>query len=111
MVDPTPSGGLPKKGKAESGVRSICRFLATRLESAEIDGFNAELARWTRQTAGERVHSTYRKQPRRVFVEEERAALQPLPSARCEARNPEHPARAPPHRAPRAGGAEPRGRA
>ncbi len=81
-VDPAPPRAPQKKGKVESGVHYVCRYLTTRLENADIDAVNDDLARWTRQTAGERVHGTTRKQPLRVFLEEERAALLPLPSTR-----------------------------
>lgn len=83
-VDPAPPRAPQKKGKVESGVHFANRFLATRREDADINEVNADLARWVVETAGERIHGTTRKQPLRVFLEEEKASLLPLPGARYE---------------------------
>jgi hypothetical protein len=48
-------------------------------EFANIDIANQRLRIWTRETAGARLHGTTHQPPWRVFMEQERALLQPLP--------------------------------
>jgi transposase len=83
-IDPTPPRSPEKKGKVESGVHYVCRFLATRRAEATLDEVNAELAAWNTDVASQRVHGTTRRVPGRVFDEEERSAMLPLPATRYE---------------------------
>ena len=48
---------------------------------SRIDQLNAELRQWCVEEAGQRIHGTIRKKPLEVFEEQERQALQPLPTA------------------------------
>jgi len=82
-VDPTPPRDPEKKGKVEAGVKYVSRsFLATLPEQLEVGEANRQLARWTREVAGQRVHGTTQRRPLDVFEAEERAALRPLPAGR-----------------------------
>jgi transposase len=83
-IEPTPPRAPQKKGKVESAVHYVCRYLATRRADADVDAVNADLARWNTDVAAQRVHGTTRRVPLRVFEEEERAALLRLPAARFE---------------------------
>ncbi len=46
----------------------------------DIDTANAELGKWLRDVANQRVHPVTRSAPATLLEEVERAALQPLPS-------------------------------
>lgn len=82
-VDPTPPRSPEKKGKVEAGVKYVSRsFLATLPEQLAADEANRQLARWTREVAGLRVHGTTQRRPLEVFEAEEQSALRPLPEAR-----------------------------
>jgi transposase len=83
-IDPTPPRSPEKKGKVESGVHYVCRYLATRRPDADVDEVNADLERWNLDIAAQRVHGTTRRVPMRVFEEEERARLLGLPPTRYE---------------------------
>jgi transposase len=67
------------KGKVESGVRYVKRnFLAGR-DVIDLTVSNRELARWTREIAGRRIHGTTHRPPLERFETIEKGALQPLP--------------------------------
>ncbi len=83
-VDPAPPRAPQKKGKVESAVYYVTRFLNTRKPEDDINVVNANLAQWIEDHAGQRTHGTTREQPLRVFFDEERPALLPLPAERYE---------------------------
>lgn len=80
LIDPTLPRTPQHKGKVEQGgVHYVKRnFLAGR-DPAPIDGLNTALRRWTRETAGERIHGTTKERPLARFSAIEQAALLPLP--------------------------------
>lgn len=79
-VDPTPPYAPSKKGKVEAGVKYVKgNFFAGREES-NVEELRLELARWTRDIAGMRVHGTTHQRPLEVFSEVEKTALLPLPA-------------------------------
>jgi transposase len=69
------------KGKVEQGgVHYVTRnFLGGRMPTT-ITQANADVLRWCRTTAGERIHGTTKQQPRRQFETVEQAQLKPLPA-------------------------------
>ena len=79
-IDPTPPYAPTKKGKVEASVKYVKgNFFAGREES-DVDELRPELARWTREIAGTRVHGTTHQRPLDMFSEVEKAALLPLPA-------------------------------
>ncbi len=62
----------------------VNRFLHTRRPDDDINVVNVNLERWVVDHAGPRTHCTTRKQPLRVFFDDERPALLPLPAERYE---------------------------
>lgn len=83
-IDPTPPRSPQKKGKVERAVDYVGHFLATRDTTADLTRVNAELAHWNDEIASQRIHGTTGRVPGRVFAEEERPALLPLPKTRYE---------------------------
>lgn len=79
-VDPAPPYSPEKKGKVESGVKYVKNNFFTGRQEESIELVNAELARWVKEIAGQRKHGTTGQKPLRVFEEEERSALLPLPA-------------------------------
>jgi hypothetical protein len=57
------------KGKVESGVKYVKRFLRGK-EFASLDDLNAQLLRWIVTVADERVHGTTHRKPAERFLEE-----------------------------------------
>lgn len=81
-IDPTPPRSPKKKGKVESGVKYVKRnFFKPRTQQRDVSVLRLELARWTREIAGMRVHGTTRRKPLEVFDQVERATMLPLPAA------------------------------
>ena len=79
-IDPTPPYSPQKKGKVESGVKYVKRnFFVPRAQQRDVVELRLELARWTREIAGMRVHGTTQRKPLEVFEQTERAAMLPLP--------------------------------
>ena len=79
-IDPTPPRAPKKKGKVESGVKYVKRnFIAPRPD-LDVDALRLELPRWVLEVAGMRKHGTTHKRPLEVFMQEERAAMLPLPA-------------------------------
>jgi len=79
-IDPTPPADPRKKGKVERAVQYVKRSaLATLPEGLDVHAVNRELARWSSEIAGTRVHGTTRRRPLEVFEGEERSELLPLP--------------------------------
>lgn len=84
QVDPAPPRSPEKKGKVESNAKYVKgNFLAPRALE-DIVQARAELQRWVREIAGQRIHGTTGRRPAEVFEAEERAALLPLPASRYE---------------------------
>jgi transposase len=80
-IYPTPPRDPRKKGKVESGVKySKNNFFAARPNEKNVEVLRPELARWTREIAGMRVHASTHKRPLEVFEQVERAAMLPLPA-------------------------------
>lgn len=79
-IGPTRPRTPEHKGKVEQGgVHYIKRqFLAGR-DPESIDDLNAKLHRWTRETAGHRIHGTTKERPLDRFERVEQATLLPLP--------------------------------
>jgi transposase len=57
------------KGKVESGVKYVKRFLRGK-EFASLDDLNARLLEWIINVADERVHGTTHRKPAEMFLEE-----------------------------------------
>lgn len=84
-IAPTPPHSPEKKGKVESGVKYVKNnFFASRPDERATDVLQRDLARWTVDVAGQRIHGTTRERPLAVFELFERAALKPLPERRPE---------------------------
>jgi len=81
QIDPTPPFAPQKKGKVERSVQYVVRnAISTMPEGLDIDAANRELARWTIEIAGTRLHGTTHRQPLELFETIERAALRALPA-------------------------------
>jgi hypothetical protein len=70
------------KGKVESGVKYVQNNALKAKKFASLEDQNDHLARWEAAVADTRIHGTTRRHVGRVFLEVERAALQPLPRER-----------------------------
>jgi transposase len=57
------------KGKVESGVKYVKRFLRGK-EFASLEELNSQLLDWIRNVADERVHGTTHRKPAEMFLEE-----------------------------------------
>jgi transposase len=57
------------KGKVESGVKYVKRFLRGK-EFTSLDDLNAQLLHWITTVADERVHGTTHRKPSEMFLEE-----------------------------------------
>ena len=69
------------KGQVESGVKYIKKsFLHSPRTFRSLPDGNEQLARWVLEEAGQRTHGTTHQVPLKVFAEEEKAALKPLPA-------------------------------
>jgi transposase len=81
LISPTRPGMPRHKGKVESGVHYVKRNFMAGQEFSDILAANQRLQVWVQEQAGSREHGTTHQPPWRLFVEQERGALQPLP---CE---------------------------
>ena len=79
-IAPTPPHAPKKKGKVESGVKYVKGNFGKGRDGEDIATTNAEARRWVREIAGLRTHGSTGQAPLRVFEEEERDALLPLPA-------------------------------
>jgi len=70
------------KGKVESGVKYVQNNALKARKFVSLQEENEHLARWESAVADTRIHGTTRRHVGRVFLEIERAALQPLPRER-----------------------------
>jgi transposase len=74
--------GKPEhKGKVESGVGYTKKNALAGLRFESLEEQNAHLRRWNRTWARTRIHGTTKRQVWRLFVEDERDALLPLPGS------------------------------
>jgi len=80
LISPTRPGTPQHKGKVESGVHYVKRNFMAGQTFTDILVANQRLKVWVQEQAGSREHGTTHQPPWRLFVEQERAALQPLPS-------------------------------
>lgn len=78
-IDPTPVCSPEKKGKVESAVRYVKSNFFKGRGGSDVDEVATQLVRWLDEIANVRVHGTTRRRPFDMLVEEERAALRPLP--------------------------------
>jgi transposase len=69
------------KGKTESGIGYTQDNALKGLRFDSLEAQNAHLRHWNRTWARTRIHGTTKKQVYAVFLEEEQAALQPVPLA------------------------------
>jgi len=69
------------KGKVESGVKYVKRFLRGKAFTS-LDDLNAQLTAWIISVADERVHGTTHRKPAEMFLEE-KDLLQPVASHRA----------------------------
>jgi transposase len=84
LISPCRPATPRHKGKVESGVFYVKRnFLAGR-PIMTLSEANSQLLRWCEQTAGQRIHGTIKKRPLPLFLENEKAELQPLPPVRYD---------------------------
>jgi transposase len=82
-IAPTPPRSPEKKGKVEAGVKYVKNnFFAARPDIRDVDVVHRELARWTLETAGMRIHGTTGERPIEVFTQSEHSVLLPLPARR-----------------------------
>ena len=84
-IAPTPPKSPEKKGKVESGVKYVKNnFFGARPDERDADVLGRELARWTMDIAGQRIHGTTHRRPLDLFELHESSALLPLPARRPE---------------------------
>lgn len=80
IIDPCIVATPEHKGRVESGVRYVKgSFVKSPRVLRDRGNANAQLLEWVLGEAGNRIHGTTRKMPLRVFAEEEKAALKPIP--------------------------------
>lgn len=79
VISPTRPHTPRHKGKVENGVHYVQRNFMAGQEFVDIHVANQHLALWVRNTAGTRLHGTTHQAPLRLFLDQERAALLPLP--------------------------------
>lgn len=73
------------KGTVESGVRYLKRsFLKSPRKFTSLGEANRQLTEWILQEAGNRIHGTTHRVPLKVFAEEDKPALKPLPAQKVE---------------------------
>lgn len=72
------------KGKVESGVHYVCRNGLAGFANQPLRETNEHLLRWSKETAGTRIHGTTHEKPLERFLNVEKAALRPLPATRYE---------------------------
>jgi hypothetical protein len=83
-VDPAPIYQPKKKGKVEAGVKYVKGNFFRGRDELDVGVLRPTLGRWVREVAGTRIHGTTGKRPLEVFEQEERPALQALPSRRYQ---------------------------
>ena len=79
-IDPCIVETPEHKGRVESGVKYVKKsFVKSPRTLTTLGNSNQQLLEWVLGEAGNRVHGTTHEVPLRVFAEEEKAALKPLP--------------------------------
>ncbi len=79
VISPTRPHTPRHKGKVENGVHYVQRNFMAGQEFVDIYVANQHLAIWVCDTAGIRLHGTTHQPPLRLFFDQERTALLPLP--------------------------------
>lgn len=82
VIMPVKVGTPRHKGKVERGVGYAQKNALKGRQFGSLAAENEFLASWERNIADKRIHGTTRKQVAKVFEEEERPALLPLPPER-----------------------------
>jgi transposase len=84
-IAPTPPRSPQKKGKVESCVKYVKNnFFGARPDQRDTAVLCRELARWTLDVAGQRIHGTTHARPLELFEQHERVVLLALPARRPE---------------------------
>lgn len=97
IPDPARVGRPQDKPTVEAGVKYVRERFWKGREIRDLAQANREARQWSLEVAGLRTHGTTRRQPLQVFLDEEQAALRPLPArpyeiahwARCKV-HPDH---------------------
>jgi transposase len=85
IIDPCVVATPEHKGRVEAGVKYVKKsFLKSPRVLRTLPDANQQLLGWVLEEAGNRIHGTTHQMPLRVFADEEKAALKPLPSERVE---------------------------
>jgi len=82
VIMPTKPYTPRHKGKIESGINYVQSNALKGKTFSSLTEQNAWLEHWERSVADKRIHGTTRKHVEKVFEEEERSALKPLPPCR-----------------------------
>ena len=77
ITDPARVRHPRDKPKVERGIQYVRERFFKGGEFRDLTHLRSEAARWCRGVAGLRIHGTIRRQPRQVFLDEERPALNP----------------------------------
>ena len=77
ITDPARVRHPKDKPKVERSVQYARERFFKGGEFRDLSQLRHEAARWCRDVAGQRIHGTTRRQPRQVFLDEERPALAP----------------------------------
>ncbi|HAF34934.1 MAG TPA: hypothetical protein DCG88_13075 [Sphingobacterium sp.] len=72
------------KGKVESSIKYVRNNFLNAFESKSYEDLICGLRVWNDEICNKRVHGTARRRPYDIFLESEKAALQPLPSRRFQ---------------------------
>lgn len=85
IIDPCVVRTPEHKGRVEAGVKYVKRsFVASPRTLRTLADANEQLLEWILGEAGNRIHGTTHQAPLRLFAEEEKEALKPLPAERME---------------------------
>lgn len=85
VVMPTKAYTPRHKGKVERGVGYVQENALRGRRFASLEAQNLHLKEWEAGVADLRIHGTTRKQVRKLFLEEEKGSLLPLPEGRFPA--------------------------
>ena len=77
ITDPARVRHPRDKPKVERGVQYVRERFFKGGDFKDLTHLRSEAARWCRDVAGRRIHGATRRQPRQVFLDEERPALNP----------------------------------
>jgi len=78
------------KGKVESSIKYVRNNFLKAFESKSYEDLICGLRVWNDEICNKRVHGTTRRRPHYIFLESEKAALQPLPSRRFQIQDVSH---------------------